>query len=302
MPYFSVILPTYNRAHLLPKAIQSMVDQTFGDWELIIVDDGSTDDTKATVEKFQDERIRYIYQENQERSVARNNGINQAKGSYICFLDSDDYFLPEKLETIFSFIQQKNEKKAIFYDGIAFQLDSKTTSVSVPLKKTKETIFEFLLLNPLFSQQICGHHTIFEEYKYNPQFRIGEDIELWCRIAKVYSLNPIVNSNQTVIVEHDERSINPKKTKAAIEHLSTLEFIFSMNSHQDISPYIRSSLKSDSYFNIAKHEMYNSQKFQAITWIIKSVLANRKSDQTKHKIYCLANLFRGQIPKEYKIN
>ena len=54
MPYFSVILPTYNRAHLLPKAIQSVVDQTFGDWELIIVDDGSTDDTKAVVENFQE--------------------------------------------------------------------------------------------------------------------------------------------------------------------------------------------------------------------------------------------------------
>ena len=157
MPFFSIILPTYNRAYLLPKAIESVLSQTFVDWELIIVDDGSTDNTKELIEAYSNERIRYIYQINQERSAARNKGIENATGEYICFLDSDDYFLPEKLETIFSFIQQKNEKKAIFYDGIAFQLGSKTTSVSVPIKKTKETIFEFLLLNPLFSQQICGH-------------------------------------------------------------------------------------------------------------------------------------------------
>jgi glycosyltransferase involved in cell wall biosynthesis len=90
-PFFSIILPTYNRASFISKAIESVIDQLYNKWELIILDDGSTDNTKEIVLSFNDDRIRYIYQENKERSAARNNGIRNAKGEYICFLDSDDY-------------------------------------------------------------------------------------------------------------------------------------------------------------------------------------------------------------------
>ena len=76
-PFFSIIIPTYNRAHLISMAIDSVIAQTFENWELIIVDDGSTDNTKELVDNYCsiDKRIRYIYQENAERSAARNNGI-----------------------------------------------------------------------------------------------------------------------------------------------------------------------------------------------------------------------------------
>ena len=92
-PFFSVVIPTYNRAHLIKETIESVQKQTFSDWELIIVDDGSTDDTKSVVKSVDDKRIQYVFQENAERSVARNNGFRHAKGQYICFLDSDDYYL-----------------------------------------------------------------------------------------------------------------------------------------------------------------------------------------------------------------
>jgi glycosyltransferase involved in cell wall biosynthesis len=92
--FFSVIIPTYNRANLLSTAIDSVLNQTFNDFELIVVDDGSIDGTKELLKEYQekDSRVRYIYQENAERSAARNSGIKNAKGTYICFLDSDDYF------------------------------------------------------------------------------------------------------------------------------------------------------------------------------------------------------------------
>lgn len=91
MLHFSVIIPTYNRASMLPKAIESVLAQTYPNWELIIVDDGSTDNTKELVANFieKDGRIKYIYQENAERSAARNNGIKNAKGEYICFLEQN---------------------------------------------------------------------------------------------------------------------------------------------------------------------------------------------------------------------
>ena len=96
---FSIILPTYNRAYLLPYAIESVIEQSYKNWELIIVDDGSTDNTRDLVKKYKkkDKRITYIYQDNSERSAARNNGILRASGEWVCFLDSDDKYLSNHL-------------------------------------------------------------------------------------------------------------------------------------------------------------------------------------------------------------
>ncbi len=99
IPTVSVVIPTYNRAHLLGRAIQSVLDQTYRDFELIVVDDGSTDNTEEVVEGLSDERVKYIrHEKNKGGAAARNTGIKAAKGQYIAFQDSDDEWLPEKLE------------------------------------------------------------------------------------------------------------------------------------------------------------------------------------------------------------
>ena len=116
MPYFSVIIPTYNRAHSIRKAVDSVLTQSFQDFEIIIVDDASTDHTKEVVAKINDNRIHYILNStNQERCVSRNIGVSKAKGEYICFLDSDDYHLPDHLEKLHAFIQTKKDKVAFFF-------------------------------------------------------------------------------------------------------------------------------------------------------------------------------------------
>jgi len=100
-PTVSVIIPTYNRAHLIGRAIQSVLNQTFQDFEIIIIDDSSTDNTDDIIKEFQkkDERIKYIkHNKNKGGSAARNTGIKIAKGEYIAFLDSDDEWLPKKIE------------------------------------------------------------------------------------------------------------------------------------------------------------------------------------------------------------
>lgn len=97
---WSVVLPTHNRAHLLPEAIQSVCAQTVGDWELIVIDDGSDDDTRAlAVFQQYDPRVRYVYQPRAGRSIARNRGFGLALGAFICFLDSDDRLLGTALES-----------------------------------------------------------------------------------------------------------------------------------------------------------------------------------------------------------
>lgn len=99
-PTFSVVVPVYNRAHLLERALSSVLDQSFQDFEIVVVDDGSRDDPKSVVETIGDSRIRFLRQENQGGSAARNAGIDMARGRYIAFLDSDDRFLAHHLVTM----------------------------------------------------------------------------------------------------------------------------------------------------------------------------------------------------------
>lgn len=99
MPTVSVVIPTYNRAELLSRAIDSVLAQTYDDFELVVVDDGSTDDTEAVVTGYDDDRVRYLAHEtNEGANPARNTGIEAAEGEYVAFLDSDDEWQPRKLE------------------------------------------------------------------------------------------------------------------------------------------------------------------------------------------------------------
>lgn len=97
-PKVSIILPAYNHAHFLPQSIESALGQTDPDFEVIVVDDGSTDDTREVVSGYSDPRIRYLYQENRGLAAARNTGLRAARGEFVAFLDADDLFLPNKLE------------------------------------------------------------------------------------------------------------------------------------------------------------------------------------------------------------
>ncbi len=119
MPFFSIIIPTFNRARIIRRPIDSIIAQTFTDWELIIVDDGSTDDTKSVVDSYLDKRIRYVWQENQERNAARNTGLRLSSAEWICFLDSDDEYYPNHLSTLYEAINCYPEYK-IYYTEMEF--------------------------------------------------------------------------------------------------------------------------------------------------------------------------------------
>jgi glycosyltransferase involved in cell wall biosynthesis len=99
-PYFSVVIPVYNRADVLETALCSVLEQTFQDFDIIVVDDGSSDNPCKAIERIADPRIKYLRQENKGGAAARNTGIDAATGRFIAFLDSDDVFLPHHLQTM----------------------------------------------------------------------------------------------------------------------------------------------------------------------------------------------------------
>ena len=104
-PYFSIVIPTYNRAGYITRTIESVLGQTFADLEVLVVDDGSRDNTTEVVGAITDSRLHYLPKENGERGAARNYGLRRAKGEYVLFLDSDDYWYPTRLAVLHAAIQ-----------------------------------------------------------------------------------------------------------------------------------------------------------------------------------------------------
>ncbi len=298
IPFFSIIIPTFNRAQFISSAINSVISQTLTNWELIIVDDGSTDNTQEVVQKYGDDRIRYIYQANAERSSARNKGIDCAKGEYICFLDSDDYFLPEKLANLKNAIDKKRGNNFVFYDGLIFELQGTRKKVPIPQLMDGESNFEFLLQNPIGPLQVCAKKKCFEVHKFNTNLRIGEDVELWLRMANELDFLR-VDSYQTIALEHEDRSVNLKKYNSAKEQLKQLELIFVKYTTEQISKKVRKKLLSGCYFGSAKHYMMNRKRWKAIFLVLKAIIADLRNEQLKHRFFTLVTLFSGNVPKEY---
>ena len=183
---FSVIIPTYNRAHLISQAIESILAQTYPVWELIIVDDGSTDNTREVVNKYQDKRIKYFFKKNEERSIARNYGISKASGDYISFLDDDDYYLPQFFEEFYKKITKENFPVAII------KCDEYTEDENGNRKLN--TIPEHLLDNPVrllweiqtSIRPFVIHKEILKENTFKENCPYGQDFHLAIRISLKY--------------------------------------------------------------------------------------------------------------------
>jgi glycosyltransferase involved in cell wall biosynthesis len=294
-PYFSIIIPTYNRAHLISKAIDSVIAQTFENWELIVVDDGSTDNTKELTLSYQEKdlRIQYIYQENSERSAARNKGIEQAKGHYICFLDSDDYYLKERLKGLFDYIHKEKETKHFYYTAITYDYNGRLEE-RPERKRGEENVFEFIVQAIIGAPQAVLSKEILSKERFNPKWRIGEDMELWLRLAKINE--PIFIENQATVVatEHDDRSVNLKKYNAGKDQLNLFKTIFrKIHFGKELNPKLKRRLISNAYFSIFKFSIYNNNRSKAITALINSILSKPIHEQTKYKINLLVRLLAG---------
>ena len=198
MPFFSIILPTYNRGSFLPRTIGSVLNQTVMDWELIVVDDGSTDNTREVVSSFKDARIHCIHQENAERSAARNKGIAAAQGDWICFLDSDDEFLANHLEHFQSFIDAQAQGPTMFVSGIQVQYeqggDAKREFIDESNSILTEIGEKFII-----PSQVCAHASVFVEHKFYEQTHIWEDTHLWLRLAAQF---PVVQTKSYTVIQH----------------------------------------------------------------------------------------------------
>ena len=283
-PFFSIVIPAYNRAHMIGHTIGSVLKQTYTDWELVIVDDGSKDDTKEVVLAYNEPRIKYIYQTNAERSAARNNGIKNSTGKYITFVDSDDYYLPRRLEMLHSSIKEKGEPVALFYTDIAFDKHGVFTDKFAGDNKGLN-IHDFIATAVLGNPQMCAHRDVFLKHQFNPKFRIGEDMELLHRMLDEYPAIYLPNQLTVVAGDHDDRSVNEKKYNSFAEHKQTLDFVFApTHPGSKTNAELKANKYCDCYFGIARYHIYNKQRGSAVYWLLKSIMAKPGHPQTKYKL------------------
>ena len=185
----SVITPTYNRKDLLSRAIKSLLKQSYTNFESIIVDDASRDNTKQVVDSFTDERINYIRLfKNKGVSAARNEGIRKARGEIITFLDSDDEFLPDALEKIVDAFNSLKEAKAIFFDcinekgKITGRWKVKNTFATFPEYLCRKIYGEFL---PALRREVFENEMFNEEMRTNPKEFFGRVLKRYGRIYHI---------------------------------------------------------------------------------------------------------------------
>lgn len=198
MPFFSVIIPTYNRAEYIVKTIKSILSQSFQDFEIIIIDDASTDQTEDNLKSFDDNRIIYIKNSsNKERCVSRNTGIEHSKGRYICFLDSDDLYLPDHLEIIYKEIVRQNFITALFFTNAFDQNNDKVVTDRYCPDLEICSIAEYILTYTFNPARVCISASILKEEKFDPAIPGLEDLELWLRISLRF---PICQIKQRTII------------------------------------------------------------------------------------------------------
>ena len=194
---FSIVIPCYNREQFLTRSITSVLSQKFPIWKLVVVDDGSTDNTKEVVASFNDARITYVYQENAERSAARNKGIAHTEAEWLCFLDSDDVLLPEHLHVLASFIENQKPSPGLIATGLITQQGQITKKKA--FLTLQKNVLEEIGSNFLIPTQVCVHRSVLEKDQFDVRFRLWEDTHLWLRIAAQY---PVYQIEEYTVTQH----------------------------------------------------------------------------------------------------
>lgn len=184
-PFFSVIIPTYNRSAFIDRCIQSVLNQTFKSFELIIVDDGSTDNTRSLLEKYSlDSRVRVLSQKNTGVSSARNNGVEIANANWITFLDSDDVWMEHKLQTQYNYIQINPEYNLIHSNEIWIRDGHKVKQLGKHKKGGGDQFIRSLKLCLIGPSCVAIRKETFQNLSgFRADFPCCEDYDLWLKIT-----------------------------------------------------------------------------------------------------------------------
>jgi glycosyltransferase involved in cell wall biosynthesis len=278
---FSVIVPTYNRAQLIGETIESILAQDYSSFELLIVDDGSNDDTEKVVKAYDDSCIQYFKKKNEERGAARNFALRRAKGQYALFFDSDDWMHPNHLSTLFKTIKESKET----YNLIATKYQLKTSggkllSGGTDASESRWYTFDDLLKGNMFACHIAVNtqNPQLQYFEEDRQFAIMED---WMFLLSNLQHHSIFLVDEVTISfrHHDGRSMaNNQKVIAARQKATTW-----ILAHLSMTVQQQKILKAYSHYFCAIHFYLDKQAKAAR----KEIKASFKNDGPKKELAVL---------------
>lgn len=269
---FSIIIPVYNRANFIERTINSVLEQSYNNFEMILVDDGSTDNSGEVINSINDERIKYYRIDNSERAFARNYGFNRSNGDYITFLDSDDIIYPDHLQNALTCIIDLNFTKILTcsYNKI----DANDNILSTVIAENKNLLSTMSVYgNPIIVSSIFIKREIFNEDQFNEDRSLSgsEDFELWLRLACKYEFD-FSTKITAAITLHDERSVLTNNIpKLILQKELFLQYTLNTLQKHEKNNNFKRRLKSSSYSYISLHcSLAKNNKKTAVVYLIKA--------------------------------
>jgi len=291
MSKVSILMPVYNAGRYLAQAIDSILSQTFKDWELILINDGSTDNSESIICRYDDERIYYIRNETNLGLIKTlNKGIDYCGGKYIARMDADDISLPDRLRYQVDFLDKHPSYLMCGTDAVVIDDAGKPTGKIRNLKDNDFLQINLLFSPPFIHPSVMIRSEILQYNKYDEAYRHVEDYELWCRIAK---LGNIVNISKELLKYrwHDSNvsvlnnEIQDRlKDKIITNEIETLDIqpteeelychkitfrLYNLGNRQNISTDQWSAI-SDWFSKLLRHnkiwKVYNQSDFTAFLW------------------------------------
>jgi glycosyltransferase involved in cell wall biosynthesis len=273
-PFFSIIIPLYNREKTISRAIESILNQTFQDFEIIIIDDCSTDQSAEIVHKLKilDARIKYIKNEiNQERCISRNKGIQIASGKYICFLDSDDYHLPIHLETFYNKILEEKEPKAFLFTSAWNETEDGIRTERVCPEIGNMNLYHYFLNYTVNPQRWCVERSIASSILFDPDIVICEDLDFSLRTVQA-GIQIIQIPLKTTVYVASADSFTHGDSQKWEKELFYLKRIFSKsNLKKSLPDKDVKRLLSMSYYFLAQKNFNKKNRFKTIKFSLLSI-------------------------------
>ncbi len=290
-PLFSIVIPIYNREHLMDETVQSVCNQIYPHWECILVDDGSSDGSWQVVQDWvrKDSRIRGLQQENKERSAARNFGAKHAQGEWLCFLDSDDCYLPGFLSHLAEQIQSNPNPPDLWISDF-FLWDGEQNSPSHVPPPT-QPLADWLCRYPVTPSRACVQASAFSQFQFREDIVIVEDTVLWVQLLSRFRLGylPLPLMQYRI---HEGNSVH-SSSRAVFKRWQGLKAFFKTPEARLISLNMRRFMLADVLFKMAEWEANQGKKWTAAGYLLSSLRQQAANRHTPARLFGLLGLIPG---------
>ncbi|MBU3946603.1 MAG: glycosyltransferase family 2 protein [Proteobacteria bacterium] len=264
MPKVTVIIPTYNRRHIIGKAVESVLAQSEQDLEVIVVDDGSEDDTHSIIMSFNDDRISYFYKTNGGAASARNFGLSRAVGKYVAFLDSDDFWPDHYLKTMLTQLQINSEFGAAYSPITVIHPDgSKAKSYKRPEGKSGWITVDLFKRGFIWPSAVVFQKSVWENFCFDEALRTSEDSDAFLRLSMRTQFLFVPDVEAFHIISKD--SLSAKEGIVCTRLLVLERFYFQLNGNKFIPSQLARRRLSHACRKVAEDKRLRGERAAALS-------------------------------------